>query len=504
MKMHVLGRIVVCFCLAWGTVGLAWGQEPATGQPKQDGSQARPAGDEEDGSPTSPAGDEYFELLKVFVDALDQVDRNYVRQVDRRRLMEAALRGMLSELDPYSDYIPPAQIDRFRTGVESEFGGVGIQVRQQGENLEIISPIYGTPAYAAGLMAGDVITEIEGQSARGITIDDAVKLMKGKIGTEVSLKIQSPQDKQPRSVKLRRDVIRVQTVLGDHRRDDDTWQFMYDDEAKIGLIRILTFGRHTAEELKAALAELKQQGMRALVLDLRYNPGGLLTSAIEVCDLFIDSGRIVSTEGRSSPKRTWEAHEPGTEGDFPMAVLINHFSASASEIVSACLQDHQRAIVVGQRSWGKGSVQNVVELEDGRSALKLTTATYLRPNGANIHRHEGDDEQDEWGVRPNEGYEISLSDEEARAIEQARRERELIRRRPAAAEGEKPASEKPASEKPTSEKPTSEKPTGEAELPAAPETGRPVDRQLEKALEYLRQQLGEGPAPEAAAPEAGK
>lgn len=450
---------------------------------------------------------EYLELLKLFVDTLDQVDRNYVKEVDRRRLVEGAVRGMLAELDPYSQYIAPEQIDRFRTGVESEFGGVGIQVRIEGEELQIVSPIYGTPAYESGLMAGDVILEIAGQSARGITLDDAVKLMKGKIGTTVSLKIKSPGAEAPREVALRREVIRVRTVLGERRREDDSWDYMYDQGDGIALVRISSFGRHTAEELEGALRQLEQQGMRALIVDLRSNPGGLLSTAVEVCDLFLPEGRIVSTSGRNSPTRTWEARRPGTVGKFPMAVLVNRFSASASEIVSACLQDHERAVVIGERTWGKGSVQNIVELEEGRSALKLTTATYLRPSGANIHRHEGDGEDAQWGVRPNAGFEVEQNVEEQRELEAARRERDLIRRRPRVPESEpQPDSAKqPSGEEQDTKPPAPEsgkrqadelprsKASEQAEDPKQPPAAAanlPVDRPLQKAVEYLREQLG--------------
>jgi carboxyl-terminal processing protease len=451
---------------------------------------------------------EYLELLKLFVDTLDQIDRNYVKDVDRRRLVEGAVRGMLSELDPYSQYIAPEQIDRFRRGVESEFGGVGIQVRIEGDELQIVSPIYGTPAYESGLMAGDVIVEIAGQSALGITLDEAVKLMKGKIGTNVSLKIKSPGADKPRNVSLRREVIRVRTVLGERRREDDSWDYMLDAKDRIGLIRLSSFGRHTAEELQAALEQLEQQGMRGLILDLRSNPGGLLSTAVEVCDLFVPEGRIVSTSGRNSPSRSWEARRPGTVGDFPMAVLVNRFSASASEIVSACLQDHQRAVVIGERTWGKGSVQNIIELEQGKSAVKLTTATYLRPSGANIHRHEGDGEDAQWGVQPNPGFEVKLSVEEARQLEAARRERDLIRRRPSAPDQEKTNENQKAEEvkereeekQEREEKESKQVPSDASEQPGTSDgvvndspgnqASPPVDHQLQKALDFLREKLG--------------
>jgi len=415
---------------------------------------------------------DYYELFKLFADTLDQVERNYVKEVDRRKLVEAAIRGMLSELDQYSSYIPPAQLDRFRTGVEAEFGGVGIQVTVEDGRLRVISPIVGSPAYRSGMMAGDVIVEIDGKTAEGITIDEAVERMKGKPGTEVTVKVLHPGSEEPDSLILKREIIRVDTVMADTRSEDASWKWMLDDERKIGYIRVTAFGRHTAEELHDALEALSKQGIRALVLDLRFNPGGLLTSAIEVSDLFITDGRIVSTEGRNTPTRTWDAKKQGTYNGFPIAVLVNRFSASASEIVAACLQDHKRAVVIGERTWGKGSVQNVVELEEGASALKLTTADYHRPSGKNIHRFPDSSDNDDWGVLPDEGYEVKLSTEELGELVANRRQKDIVRR-----PGDEPAEATESAEPDSSESPP------EAE-------SKPfVDRQLDKALAYLTEKL---------------
>jgi carboxyl-terminal processing protease len=198
-------------------------------------------------------------------------------------------------------------------------------------------------------------------------------------------------------------------VLGDHYKPDGSWDYMLDKENKIGYIRLTHFSRHSAIELEKAVNELLEQGMKGLILDMRFDPGGLFSQATEIADMFIDGGVIVSTKGRNSPTRTWEAKKEGTFPNFPMAVIINHYSASASEIVAACLQDHHRAVIIGERSWGKGSVQNVIELEGGASALKLTTASYHRPSGKNIHRFPGATEKDEWGVKPDPGYAIKFT-----------------------------------------------------------------------------------------------
>ena len=201
---------------------------------------------------------------------------------------------------------------------------------------------------------------------------------------------------------------------------------MYDHKLGIGYVRITSFSRYTVSEFRAAMSDLLGQSLKGLIFDLRSNPGGLLSSAVEVCDMFVEEGVIVSTSGRNIEPREWNAHRAGTYSGFPMAVLVNRFSASASEIVAACLQDHARAIVVGQRTWGKGSVQYVLDLEQGRSALKLTTAEYHRPSGKNIDRKPGAEENDDWGVTPNAGFEVRLSDGEAASLERQRQSKDLL------------------------------------------------------------------------------
>jgi len=376
----------------------------------------------------NPAIDEeYYQLYKLLVDTIDQVERNYVKKVDRRELFEAAIEGVLRKLDPHSSYISPDEISRFRTNVESQFGGLGIRVSHEDDALRVISPLVGTPAYRAGLMAGDLILEIDGTSTEGLLIDDAVQLMKGPAGTSVTLKVKHSGDTEPIDVEIKREIIHVETVLGHHRGEDDDWDYILDPQHGIAYIRLTAFSRETATKLKAVVESLTVDGtMRGLILDLRFNPGGLLTSAIEISDMFISQGRIVSTEGRNSPERVWSAEEKGTFEGFPMVVMVNRFSASASEIVSACLQDHDRAIVIGERTWGKGSVQNVIELEGGASILKLTTAGYLRPNGKNIHRFPDMTDEDEWGVKPNDGFRIRLSHGELYRLIAELRDRDIV------------------------------------------------------------------------------
>ena len=377
--------------------------------------------------------DEYFELMKVFVDSFEQIDRNFVEPVDRRELIEAAMRGMILKLDPHSTYINSNDLKQFNESVDQEFGGIGIQVSVEPKtrNLMVMTPLPGTPAYKAGIRAGDHIIEIDGKATAdfgfGHEMEKAVEMMRGKPGETVSVKIQHIGAPNPETLEIVRAVIKTPTVLGDHYDSDGNWSFLMEGEDKIGYIRLTNFARNSVEEFHDALEQLKKEGMKGLVLDLRFNPGGLLSAATAISDFFIASGVIVSTKGRNTEEQVFKAHRAGTYSGFPMVVLVNRFSASASEIVSACLQDHKRAIIVGERTYGKGSVQNVIPLEGGKTALKLTTASYHRPSGKNIHRLPKATEKDEWGVMPNEGFEVKLSDDDLEKLAISRRERETLR-----------------------------------------------------------------------------
>ena len=372
--------------------------------------------------------DEMMELYGVFVDAVEQVEANYVRPVNRRELLESALKGMLQNLDPHSSFINTSEWRQFKRQIEGRFGGIGIQVGMDPElnRLKVIAPMVGTPAYEAGILAGDLIMEIDGQTTEGMNPDKAVEVLTGRPGTPVKLAVLHEGEEKTETLTMNRAIIDVPSVLGDSRKPDDQWNFMLDKDRKIGYIRISSFIQNTTEELKKALNELKSEGMKALVLDLRDNPGGLLGAAVEISDLFVENGLIVSTKGRNTVTKTYEAQKEGTFDGFPMVVLVNQNSASAAEIVSACLQDHDRAAVVGQRSYGKGSVQNIIDLEDGNSVLKLTVATYQRPSGKNIHRFKNAKESDEWGVSPNPGMEVKLARSEFEAWFLARRDRDLV------------------------------------------------------------------------------
>ena len=450
---------------------------------------------------SDPAKQDDYELLRVFVDTLDQVQRNYVKEVDRRELVEAAIQGVLSKLDPYSSYVGPQEIDEFRANVDNEFGGIGIQLDADNDGqLRVLSPMIGTPAYRAGVLAGDRIVDISGESTEGMHYDDAVKRLKGEPGTKVTLTVEHAATEEQQKVTLTREMIHVETVLGDRRTADDKWDFMLDHEKRIGYIRLVAFSRETYRDLRKAMEELRRAKLKGLILDLRFNPGGLLNAAIEISGLFISKGRIVSTAGRNSPERKWDAQSGDAFEGFPMVVLMNRYSASASEIVAACLQDHKRAAIVGERSWGKGSVQNLIELDGGNSVLKLTTASYKRPSGKNIHKFPDAKDTDEWGVTPDAGYELKLSEREMYALLSERRQRDVLQPHARAARavststtpGVKPAEKKPekAVEKATG-KPAVAIPDTPAATPLAAKAGdaKPTDRQLQMALTYLSAEL---------------
>lgn len=423
---------------------------------------------------------EYYELMKLFVDSFEQVERNYVKPVDRKELVEAALRGMLADLDPYSSYIDQSGLAEFTQQVEQEFGGIGIQVSldPKTRQLMVMTPLPGTPAYKAGIRAGDRIVSIAGKPTAEFTdgkeLESAILLMKGKPGEIVKLSVLHETEATPVELEVERAIIRTPSVLGDKYNEDGSWSFFLDGLDKVAYVRLSQFGRNSADEIKKTLADLEKAGMKGLILDLRYNPGGLLTAATEIADMFLDSGVIVSTRGRNTEEQVFKARKGGTFKDFPVVVLINRFSASASEILSAALQDHERAVIIGERSWGKGSVQNVINVDGGKSALKLTTASYHRPSGKNIHRFPNSKESDEWGVKPNDGYEVKITPEQMQKYLEYRRLRDVLRKEAGASTFEDPqlakgveylkskiaegTAEKPEADKPVGDKPAVEKP----------------------------------------------
>lgn len=324
---------------------------------------------------TSAEAKTRYEDLQLFTDVLSIVRRSYVEEVDTKELIYGAINGMLSSLDPHSSFLPPDMYKEMRIDTSGEFGGLGIEITVKDGILTVVSPIEDTPAFRAGLKAGDQILKIEDRFTKDLSIMDAVKLMRGPRGTKITITIMRQGFDTPKEFTLTRETIKVRSVR--YRTLEDGYAY----------VRVAQFQERTADDLREAIKRVRKENnedIRGLVLDLRNNPGGLLDQAVKVADVFLSEGLIVYTEGRESGSQMkFSANAGGTEKNFPMVVLINGGSASASEIVAGALQDHKRAIVMGTSSFGKGSVQTIIPLSDN-SGLRLTTAKYFTPLGTSI------------------------------------------------------------------------------------------------------------------------
>ncbi|ERS10129.1 peptidase S41 [Alcanivorax sp. PN-3] len=311
--------------------------------------------------------------LRAFAEVLERVRGAYIEEVDEKELLNAAIRGMLYELDPHSAYLTPDQFEDLQTTTTGEFGGLGLEVTMEDGFVKVVTPIDDSPAARAGIRAGDLILKIDDTFVKGLSLEEAVEKMRGERGSKVSLSVLSEGEEQPRTVVLERDRIKVQSVR------QDTLEPGY------GYIRISQFQNNTGMETGKALEKLQGEGtLKGLILDLRNNPGGVLDGAVQVADLFLNSGLIVYTQGRDEASRNdYRAHAGDRLQGLPLVVLVNGGSASASEIVAGALQDQGRAVIVGNRTFGKGSVQTVLPIS-GDSALKLTTARYYTPEGRSI------------------------------------------------------------------------------------------------------------------------
>jgi carboxyl-terminal processing protease len=319
------------------------------------------------------AKDAAYENLQVFTNILAIVQKNYVEDVTTDQLVEGAINGMLTSLDPHSAYLTPDLYKELQVDTKGTFGGLGIEITVRNSVLTVVSPIEDTPAYRAGVKAGDMIVKIDGQFTKDMTLVEAVKKMRGPKGTKVVLSIKREGVSEIFDVSLVREVIRIQSVKSKTL------------EKGYGYLRVAQFQERTDSDVERVLEGWTRDGtLEGVVLDLRNDPGGLLTQAVKVADTFLDSGLIVYTDGRlENQKQKYFAHRPGSFVDFPMVVLVNGGTASASEIVAGALQDHKRAIILGTTTFGKGSVQTILPLDDS-SALRLTTAKYYTPSGRSI------------------------------------------------------------------------------------------------------------------------
>lgn len=372
-------------------------------------------------------------LLRSFgaiVAARSTIERHAVSEVDDRQLatkaVDAAIHAMIAELDdPYAVYLNPEQYVAFQTKVTGHYGGIGVEVCAADNGLEVLNRVADSPAYESGMLPGDVIVAIDGASLATIPpVESVNNMLNGVIGTEVQLRVERSNDDgkttQVHSFTLTRADIALEPIRGWRRNATGQWDYLLDSSKQLAYVRLVKFTPNIDEQLAAVLNPLIKNGLQSLVIDLRENSGGLLDSAWEIADMFLDEGVIVKTVGRNSPPQQWFAKAEGTLPQINIAILVNGASASASEIIAGSLRDHQRATVFGTRSFGKGSVQEVIPLGDSGGAVKLTTRYYYLPSGVCIHRHAQDRPDDEWGVVPNRT--IPLTDLQRRQWRDAWRE----------------------------------------------------------------------------------
>ena len=347
----------------------------------------------------------------VLAGAMNTIENRALDPVGDKKLFEGAMYGMLSEFDENSMYLSPKDLTAFNEALDRQFAGIGVTMIADPKTKQLVvgSPVPNSPASRAGIRVGDRILRIDDTSIRGMSLHEAFLLLRGEPRTTVTLSVLHQGAAKPVEIALVRENIQVESVIGDTCNPDGSWNYFLEGHDRIGYLRVSCFTYQTADELRKAIEWLKTQGMRGLVLDLRDDPGGYLPAAVAVCNLFIKKGEIVTTRGRSGTvgdRYLADGRAPFT--DFPMAVIVNQDTASAAEIVAACLQDHHRAVVVGQRSYGKGTVQELIDLEPGCGGMKLTTKSYWRPSGKDIRRPPNVKANDDWGVSPDEGCKVVL------------------------------------------------------------------------------------------------
>jgi carboxyl-terminal processing protease len=415
-------------------------------------------------APSARAADnaETYRQLNLFGDVFERIRADYVEETNDEQLIEAAINGMLRSLDPHSSYLNAKSFRDMQVQTRGEFGGLGIEVTMENGVVKVVSPIDETPADRAGLKAGDFITHLDGEAVLGLSLSEAVEKMRGPVNSKITLTVARPGIEQPFEVSLVRDVIRIQSVRS--RLEDD-----------IAYVRITSFNEQTEQGLRKAMetlrSELGKKQLRGVVLDLRNNPGGLLDQAISVSDAFLAQGEIVSTRGRDEAQiQRYNAREGDLADGKPVVVLINGGSASASEIVAGALQDHRRAVILGTKSFGKGSVQTIIPLQ-GHGAVRLTTARYFTPSGRSIQAKgiEPDIEVEQVTVAEADGRRPSRSEADLRG--------HLL--------GDDEQAEPTAPAVPTPAPGTAAPPPTEGQ-PAAEEAEKPKDFQLSYAFDLLR------------------
>ncbi len=392
-----------------------------------------------------------YETLEPIVDVLHLVGRHFLREPDYEQMQVAAIDAMLESLDdPYTVYVPPEDVRDFDKDIRGSYVGIGAEVNAQEDFLHIASPMDGSPAYRGGVEAGDLVVAVDGDTTYQRDINDIIDDLLGEPGTPVTLTIERegdegdvPPNAEPPSVPgalgdapgpkpgrvrfdltLERDRIRAETIKGVHR-EGERWSYWADPDQRIAYVRVSQFTDTTIPALVAATRELVAEGMRGLILDLRFNTGGSLQAALEMADLFLpDGATILSTKGRTGTEQVFTASGDATLPDFPMVVLVNEGSASASEIVAGALSDNDRAVILGERSFGKGSVQSVHRLPSGKGQLKITEQHYYLPSGRLLHRT---DDATTWGVDPSEGFYVPMTNQEIREMWRVRRDEEVLR-----------------------------------------------------------------------------
>ncbi len=362
------------------------------------------------------------ELIPL-AEARKHIHDRYVGEVDDQELIDAALRGMANALgDQNTQYFSAEELSAFNEHVGGQFTGIGAEIDIHENRLRIVAPLDNSPAWNSGVMPGDIVLEIDGADTNGIDIYEAMRQLKGKAGTDVTIKVRH-RTGEVQTITITRDTIKVDSVRGYRRNPGNGYDYMIDPQRKIAYLRLTQFGDTSLQEVRDTLAKLKSQGMRALILDLRNNGGGLLDGAAGISDLFLTGGKtIVSTKGKATATESLVSSDDTLLPDLPLVVLINENSASASEIVAGAMLDNNRALLVGSRTFGKGSVQQLLPLANETSAIKLTTAYWYLPSGKMIHRKDG---AERWGVDPSPGCFVPVDDERLRAMLIKRRDSEL-------------------------------------------------------------------------------